>query len=231
MGTMERKKEMDPETHQLKRNFAVTQMWNCAEDKNVEVEREIRERNSDESPSKVKRLSNTWIACDHRPDNTQYSVMGYSIRTPEWRYTAHIHFDKKRLVPYYKKELFDEELYDHRGEKLNDYTHQELENLAYDEEHRNLVTTLRETLYNFLKSEVDFKARESVARYDLSGTHATHKDQKHKAHDHKSKRRLLDVLERKLFEDGNTAVNIHSSYWNYHGDMEDFLDPPVYLKV
>ena len=226
---MERKKELDPKTHQLKRNFAITQMWNCAEDKNVEIEREIREGNGKKAPSKIKRLSNTWIACDHRPDNTQYSVMGYSIRTPEWRYTAHIHFDKRRLVPYYEKELFDEELYDHRDEKLQDYTHQELENLAYDEDHRNIVTELRGTLYDFLKSEVDFKAKESVARYDLGGTHATHKDPRHKAHDHKAKRRLLDILEGKLYGNGDEIME-HVSYWNYRGGAEDLLDPPMYIN-
>ena len=63
--------QLDPNTKELKRNFAITQAWNCASDKNVAMEQQIRGE-KEKGKTGVHRLSDTWKECDHRPDNTQY---------------------------------------------------------------------------------------------------------------------------------------------------------------
>ena len=95
----------------LKRDFAISQMWNCAQKDMV-----MAELKSTSGKGDFKR-SALWTPCDHRVNQKgELSVMGYSLRTPEWRYTAYIQFDKKYLEPNFKTPLFGEELYDHRSE-------------------------------------------------------------------------------------------------------------------
>jgi hypothetical protein len=92
--------------------------------------------------------------------------MGYSMRTPDWRYTAYLHFDKKRLLPLYDKPIFDEELYDHRFEKLGDFTHRETMNVISNSEFESVIVGLREKLLTFLKSEIDYCAANNILWYD-----------------------------------------------------------------
>jgi hypothetical protein len=88
--------------------------------------------------------------------------MGYSMRTPDWRYTAYLHFDKKRLLPLYDKPIFDEELYDHRFEKLGDFTHRETMNVISNSEFESVIVGLREKLLTFLKASTSSAPREKV---------------------------------------------------------------------
>ena len=52
--------------------------------------------------------------CNNVPSN-QFDYMGYSVRTPQWRYTAWYEWDKAALLPRWDG-AFEEELYTHQGD-------------------------------------------------------------------------------------------------------------------
>ena len=60
--------------------------------------------------------------------------MGYSVRTPEWRYTSWMSWDRKSMAADWSKDPYAVELYDHRGEANieNDPNQSELKNVAAD---------------------------------------------------------------------------------------------------
>jgi hypothetical protein len=80
--------------------------------------------------------------------------------------TAYLYFDKKTLQPLYKKPVFDEELYDHRGEDLKDFTHREMMNVVTDPKFISTVQYMRRTLLNYLKAEIEYSAAQNILRYD-----------------------------------------------------------------
>ena len=80
--------------------------------------------------------------------NDDVTVMGYSLRTPDWRYTEWAAFDGKadggRGRVNFSAPLYGVELYDHRGSvgDVNDFDAHENENLANHPEHSALVANL-----------------------------------------------------------------------------------------
>ena len=66
-----------------------------------------------------------------------------------FRYVAWVYFDKKKKIPKLKEDLLDEELYDHRKESLEDYTHRETVNVAKRPEFKDVIVRLRD---RFLKN-------------------------------------------------------------------------------
>ena len=87
----------------------------------------------------------------HIPRNPAYGAMGYSIRTRHWRYTAWLELDTNTFLPSLHIPPMAEELYDHRGDdlaiKLGSF---ELINLAYHNEHYEMLNTMRLKLFDFL---------------------------------------------------------------------------------
>lgn len=79
--------------------------------------------------------------------------MGYSIRTPEWRYTSWMPFDFKSLKADWSKKPHAVELYDHRGDPdaENDHNQSELENVAQLAQNSDVVKKLHGQLKNFFK--------------------------------------------------------------------------------
>ncbi len=79
------------------------------------------------------------------PSN-QFDAMGYSIRTPEWRYTRWILWNKTKLVGEWDGDYADE-LYNHVGD---DGSNMDLyENLNMVSSHPNVVKQLSQQLRNF----------------------------------------------------------------------------------
>ena len=87
-------------------------------------------------------------SCNSNIDNEQ-AYMGYSMRTPEWRYTSWMEWDIKERKAKWDKEPHAAELYDHRGpaDAENDFNNCEIENVA--EENKDIVSKLQQQLREF----------------------------------------------------------------------------------
>lgn len=100
---------LDSETMPLlDQRFAISQSWRCA--KQVDVKKNAFWH---KSGAKGDRPSTRWVDCDKTVDpdnNDQVSVMGYSLRSSDFRYNAWFHYDRKRCLPILDKPLFDEEV-------------------------------------------------------------------------------------------------------------------------
>eukprot|EP01041_Mallomonas_annulata_P008795 gene8795-18193_t len=131
----------------LDMDFAISQSWRCAP-----MDRLV--------PDWHARLP-VWTDCS-RDDNynqkgaKEICVMGYSMRTIDFRYTAWLYFNRTSMSTIFDKQPFEEELYDHRGETFKDYTHMELINLAKKPSNMKVVVILREKLLNYLKTNIVF---------------------------------------------------------------------------
>lgn len=85
------------------------------------------------------------------PRNPAYGAMGYSIRTRHWRYTAWLEFDTNSFLPSLHIPPMAEELYDHREDNLaTNLGLFELVNLAYHNDHHEILNTMRLKLFDFL---------------------------------------------------------------------------------
>lgn len=139
----------------LTNSFAISQVWKCRDNviKNVNP--------------RVTLLPNhlrVWKECDYtviKGDalEKELSVMGYSLRSREYRYTAWVPFDRVNMIPLWNQPLVAEELYDHRDEKLGDDYVYELENKAPFSRYKRTLRSYREKLYNFLKDNILYKQR------------------------------------------------------------------------
>jgi hypothetical protein len=82
---------------------------------------------------------------------TELSLMGYSMRTLEYRYTAYYPFNRTRLRPDLSSpEPYEEELFDHKNESLSDFTHREIVNLAYKPTYAVVINNFRTKMKDFL---------------------------------------------------------------------------------
>jgi hypothetical protein len=82
---------------------------------------------------------------------TELSLMGYSMRTLEYRYTAYYPFNRTRLRPDLSApEPYEEELFDHKNESLSDFTHREIVNLAYKPTYAVVISNFRTKMKDFL---------------------------------------------------------------------------------
>ena len=77
--------------------------------------------------------------------------MGYSVRTPEWRYTSWMPFDFKSLKTDWSKNPHAVELYDHRGDPdaENDHNQSEIKNVAPLAQNSYVVMQLQKQLKTF----------------------------------------------------------------------------------
>lgn len=92
----------------LDQRFAISQSWRCAKISDVK-----KHAFWYKSGSKGDRPYTRWFDCDKTVDpdnNDQVSVMGYSLRTSDFRYNAWFQYDRKRCLPILDKPLFDEEV-------------------------------------------------------------------------------------------------------------------------
>ena len=136
----------------LNHTFSITQTWRCSD---LEA--------SKKDPRKDITVSvnhHPWDCCNLDTKAKDFSnivsVMGYGMRTVDFRYNAYIHVLRPHRIPDFSKPLYGEELYDHRGDKEGDLGTKETINLAYDPLFESIVTEYREKLRHFLYNEVVF---------------------------------------------------------------------------
>jgi len=92
----------------LDQRFAISQSWRCAKISDVK-----KHAFWYKSGSKGDRPYTRWFDCDKTVDpdnNDQVSVMGYSLRTNDFRYNAWFQYDRRNCLPILDKPLFDEEV-------------------------------------------------------------------------------------------------------------------------
>lgn len=77
--------------------------------------------------------------------------MGYSVRTPDWRYTSWMPWDRKSMEADWSKDPYAVELYDHSKNPAveNDHNQSDLENVA--EKNKDVVEKLQMQLKVFFK--------------------------------------------------------------------------------
>lgn len=142
----------------LAHNFALSQVVRCASLSEIPEKRlhMIHQRNDKTETHKVTRKA-IWQDCDlNKKDKSKLVLMGYSMRTPEYRYIAYFHFDSASQKPDLKRLPYEEELYDHKNESLADFTHRETFNLAVRSQYNSTIQTLRTKLVNFIETKVVF---------------------------------------------------------------------------
>lgn len=141
----------------LDHNFALTQAIRCADKKQVVVRN--RTMSSQQLHAAMKTRHAVWRDCDvndRKRDNEDFTTLGYSMRTPEYRYTAYFHFDRASQLPDLTKLPFEEELYDHKNETLADFTHRETYNLAVRTVYAPVIENLRNKLIHYIKDHIKF---------------------------------------------------------------------------
>ena len=144
-----------------KDSFAVSQSWRCAfkrdlqkiDDENKALGRKNNHRN----------FLSPWFECDRDDGKSaskrdqQVCVMGYSMRYAVARYTIWLHWDRVKNLPQLTVPPFAEELYDHRGETLENFTHLELHNLVYQPEFAEVAKRFKAKALHFLEHDVKFR--------------------------------------------------------------------------
>ena len=97
-------------------------------------------------------VNNVTAQWDDNECSNEHSVptyMGYSLRTPEWRYTSWMPWDREAMKAKWDDKPYAVELYDHSGDPdaENDYNQSDVENVAAQNEH--IVAKLQEQLKAF----------------------------------------------------------------------------------
>ena len=94
-------------------------------------------------------MSAQWDDNGCQEKSTVPSYMGYSMRTPEWRYTSWMPWDVEAMKAKWNEEPYAVELYDHSGDPdiENDFNQSDLENVAA--QHADVVKKMQEQLKAF----------------------------------------------------------------------------------
>ena len=146
------------ELPKLAHTFGLSQTWKCA----VAAMSHIDVRKYAHM-----RRQKIWKDCDiNNRTEAETSLMGYSMRTSSFRYTAWVHFDRVLLLPEWDRDLFTEELYDHRGEELGSLTRYELVNVAKLPEYQEYVVSHRDMLLTYLQSRVVYRNGHKMPHYN-----------------------------------------------------------------
>ena len=136
-------------------DFAMSQNWRCAKKNDVIAAKALVTNN--QNSGKMNRKS-IWYDCDKGyKGNEEVSVMGYSMRSRDFRYTGWFHYNRVKAIPILDVSPLDEELYDHRFESFADFTHLETVNLAHRPGFENIVREMREKTVNFIRKKVVFR--------------------------------------------------------------------------
>lgn len=143
---------------------AITQIWRCApkdalmrithDMSNIVVDK--KERNRD--------FNSPWFDCNTQhtfrlSDDEMRSVMGYSFRSKQFRYTVWFPFDRINNHAILTATPLTEELYDHRGETLEDYTRLEYDNVARNPLFESTLLELRTMYITYLQENMIFKGQ------------------------------------------------------------------------
>lgn len=133
----------------LPRDFSLTQVWRCVNQEQYTAAKKLMVTGAKTRPK-------IWTECDRDKDSpNEISAMGYSMRTKDFRYTAWLRMDRKKMQPMWDSPPLEEDLFDHRNETLADFTHRETRNIAGG--NTAIVMELREKLVSFLKTDVVYR--------------------------------------------------------------------------
>ena len=152
-------------------SYAISQMWRCST-------HGIGYNLSHDG--QVTFLRNPWGDCNKKdpiyPIEKELGMMGYSLRTSQYRYTLWVPFDKTVIQPNWTLAITinQEELYDHRNERPEDFTHREVVNLSNDPNFKILKDELRDKLVALIQNEFVFlgpvKKMKPIIGYSRNGT-------------------------------------------------------------
>ena len=114
-------------------------------------------------PKRGETTSTPFFECNRgdlkRPDklSKQVSVMGYTFRYSDFRYTVWFYWDRVKNIPQLDVPTFAEELYDHRGETLANFTHLEYHNLVHQPYYEAVAKKIKAKALHFLRHDVVFR--------------------------------------------------------------------------
>lgn len=140
-------------------NFALSQVLRCAPLNEIPEKKLhlIHHQRSDKAETHKVARKAIWQDCDlNKPDKSKLFLIGYAMRTPEYRYVAYFHFDFAAQKPDLRRLPYEEELYDHKNESLADFTHRETFNLAVRSQYNVTIQSLRAKLVSFIENHVVF---------------------------------------------------------------------------
>ena len=137
----------------ISKHFAVTQVLRCAQ------HQQLLKINDPKFSSSERELllSTVWDACGTEHRESEVSLMGYSVRTKSFRYTAYLPFNRRvnqvyNLTSSEKLHYAIEELYDHREDHLIPLSDRELVNVANSPKYAKRIHEMRLLLREFLKT-------------------------------------------------------------------------------
>ena len=136
----------------LPRQYAVTQVIRCAS-------KTLYQRAKDPTIShheKQSFLSTMWDSCGVEHKESEISLMGYSLRTESFRYTAYLPFNRRvnqvyNLTNHGVLSPVIEELYDHRQDHSISLINRELVNVARSSKYSDKLKEMYEKLVIFLR--------------------------------------------------------------------------------
>jgi hypothetical protein len=139
-------------------DFAISQVIRCANLRSIPSQltaphRHLNHENKPTTPPVPR--SAMWNDCETRSHKAnEMSLLGYSMRTADYRYTAYYPFNRNLQRPNMTAGLttvpYEEELFDHKNETLSDFTHREITNLAYRPSYAVVITHMRAKLAEFV---------------------------------------------------------------------------------
>lgn len=138
-------------------DFAISQVIRCAPLSRIPKQETAPHRHH--STDKGEQHHNAprsamWNDCDTKKHNpNEMSLLGYSMRTLEYRYTAYYPYNRTTQLPEVTGPTavpYEEELFDHKNETLSDFTHREITNLAYRPGYTVVITHFRAKLAEFV---------------------------------------------------------------------------------
>ena len=155
----------------LNQTFAISQSWRCSSAQDALLD---SRNDSSLSQNHVR-----WDMCPlHKNDTTDASVMGYSMRTLDFRYTMYIPFIRFERIPIWDAPIFAEELYDHRDGYLGDLGHKETVNVATDIKFKEILEKHRSDMRDFLWHEVVYVSMGTTFAQTNKQGHASKRSQK-----------------------------------------------------
>ena len=150
--------------------FAVTQALRCIPATHRQYDPRVSSGSTKDTPaSTTSGLALTWGDCDvnNKTEGAladQTTVMGYSLRTIDFRYTLWLHFNRVDNLIEWGRGLVAEELYDHREDGGDSLGKGELHNLLANSvsdttkaQYKEVAGQQRNLLVGFLQKKVTFR--------------------------------------------------------------------------
>lgn len=141
-----------PSMPKFEHDFAISQVIRCAPMNQIPMRMEVVHNKTKGEYHQIGPRKAIWNDCGniHQHNPKEMSLLGYSMRTLEYRYTAYYPYPRNIGRPNISSIPYEEELYDHKNETLNDFTHRELQNLAYRSVYATVVHHFRQKLAQFI---------------------------------------------------------------------------------